>query len=467
MTSKGLRNGTVAAALVLTVGATPLAARADGITDGNQGREALLAGKLDDAIRLFSHAITFGGLTAKNQAITLNLRANAYLEKGQTEVALDDANESLRRLETLDAHFTRAKIYVAQLRFDDAIEDLNRTMAMGGQAADVWALRGSAQLYAGRLDAAVKDLDQSIQLAPTYGFAWRTRGHAYMNMGQDDKAIADETKAIALDSRDIEAHWLRAYAWRYRKKDLAKAVADYTEALRIDPTDSSARTSRADTYEEMGRYADAQADYDAWIQQNPKAPFGYWARGRLELIQGKPGPAAADLAKAVGLKPADAYAVLWLHLARAKQGANDAAELQANAARTGRAIWPGPLLDYLAGKTDAAAVLAKAGEGQGKAKANQLCEADLFLGQDALAKGRRGEGVERLQAAAGACDGGGREARLVRADLQGLGVAAPKPPPTQVASSAPPRPVPAKPKPQVQAQAQAGGDPLLLRGSLK
>jgi tetratricopeptide (TPR) repeat protein len=469
VTSTGLRNGTAAAlvlALAAGLGLGPLPARADGITDGNQGREALLAGKLDEAIRLFTHALTFGGLTAKNQAITLNLRANAYLEKGQTEVALDDANESLRRLETLDAHFTRAKIYVAQLRFDDAIDDLNRTMAMGGQAADVWALRGHAQLYAGRLDAAIKDLDQSIQLAPTYGFAWRTRGHAWMNMGQDDKAIADETKAIALDPKDIEAHWLRAYAYRYRKKDLAKAVADYSEALRIDPTDSSARTSRADTYEEMGRYAEAQADYDAWIQQNPRAPFGYWARGRLELVQGKAGPAAADLAKAVSLKPSDAYAVLWLHLARAKQGANDAAELQANAARTSRALWPGPLLDYFTGKADAAAVLAKAAQGQGKARATQLCEADLFLGQDALTKGRRSEGLERLQAGAGACEGSIREAKLVRADLQGLGVAAPKPAATQMAN-APPRPSSAKPKPQIQAQTQTSDDPLQLRGSLK
>ena len=317
----GLPGAIAAAALIstfsLVLGAAG-AARADGITDGNQGREALLAGNLDEAIRLFTHAVTFGGLNAKNQAITLNLRANAYLEKGQTEVALDDANESLRVYETLDAHFTRGKIYIAQFRFDDAIEDINRTLAMGGEAADVYALRGHAQLYAGRLPEAVKDLDQSIKIQPEYGFAWRTRGHAYMDMGQDDNAIADETKAIALDPKDIEAHWLRAYAWRYRKKDPAKAVADYSEALKIDPNDSSARTSRADTYEEMGRYAEAGADYDAWIKANPRGPFGYWARGRMNLILGKTAPAAADLAKAVSLKPSDAYDVLWLHLARAR-----------------------------------------------------------------------------------------------------------------------------------------------------
>lgn len=465
----GLQNRIAAAALVVSLGlalGAALPARADdGVTEGNQGREALLAGKLDDAIRLFTHAITFGNLTAKNQAVTLNLRANAYLEKGQTEVALDDVNESLRLSETLDAHFTRAKIYIAQFRFDDAIEDIDRTLAMGGQAADVYALRGHAQLYAGRLQDAVKDLDQSIKIQPDYGFAWRTRGHAYMDMGQDDKAIADETKAIALDPKDVEAHWLRAYAWRYRKKEPAKAVADYTEALKVDPADSSSRTSRADTYEEMGRYAEAAADYDVWIQQNPRGPFGYWARGRMNLVLGKAGAAAADLAKAVSLKPSDAYDVLWLHLARAKEGANDAAELQANAAKANRTIWPGPVLDYLTGKIDAAALLTKAGAGEGKARDTQLCEANLFLGQDDLAKGRRADGLETLQTAARVCDGASHEVRLIRADLQKAGAAAPRPAATQASTT--PAPRPPRPKPQVQAQAQTNDDPLSLRGSLK
>jgi tetratricopeptide (TPR) repeat protein len=466
----GLPGGTAAAALFFSIGLSmgaATAARADGVTDGNQGREALLAGNLDEAIRLFTHAVTFGNLTAKNQAITLNLRANAYLEKGQTEVGLDDVNESLRLYETLDAHFTRGKIYIAQFRFDDAIDEVTKTLEMGGQAADVYALRGHAELYAGRLQDAVKDLDQSIKIQPDYAFAWRTRGHAYMDMGQDDKAIADETKAVALDPKDIEAHWLRAYAYRYRKKDPAKAIADYTEALRIDPADSSARTSRADTYEEMGRYAEAGADYDAWIQQNPRGPFGYWARGRMNLVLGRSGAAAADLAKALSLKPTDAYDVLWLHLARTREGANDAAELQANAAKANRTIWPGPLLDYLTGKTDAATALTRAGEGQGRARANQLCEAYLFLGQDDLAKGRRAEGLDKLQAAARSCDAASHEARLIRADLQKAGVAPPKPVLTQAANPAPRPPPPPRPKPQAQAQAQASDDPLSLRGSLK
>ena len=465
----GLRNG-IAAALTLSLALAAAApARADGVTDGNDGRQALLAGKLDEAIRLFTHAIAFGALTAKNQAITLNLRGYAYLQKGQTEVALDDLNESLRLAQTPDAYFTRSKIFIAQFRFDDAIDDLTKAVAVGGNAADVYALRGHAQLYAGRLDAALKDEEESLRLTPDYSFAYRTRGHVFMNMGQDDKAIADETRAIALDPMDIEAHWLRAYAYRYRKKDLVKAVADYTAALAIDPEDSNARTSRADAYEELGRYAEAAADYDAWIGQNPKGPFGYWARGRMNLILNKPAAAATDLAKALSLKPADANAMLWLHLARAKAGADDAAEVRANAAKVNHALWPAPLIDYLTGKADDAAVLAKANEAQGKTRTNQLCEANLFLGQDDLAKGRRPQGLERLQAAVRACDAASREAKLARADLQHSGAAVPRPVLTQ-ASTSKTVPMPAAPPTKTAirlrpAPAQDGDS--LLRGSLK
>ena len=198
----------------------------------------------------------------------------------------------------------------------------------------------------------------------------------------------------------------------------------------------------------------------------------YLAKGQQSLILGKAGAAAADLEQAVRLNPGDASNVLWLHLARNKEHAPDAAELEINAGRADRSAWPGPLLDYLTGKIDASAVLARAGEGP--AKASRLCEADLFLGQEDLAKGRRSQGLERLQAAAGACGHETREAKLALADL---GQDAPKPVLTQASNPTPKAPSPLsgstlKPasmrsgaQTQTQAQLLAGG--LLLRGSLK
>jgi hypothetical protein len=212
----------------------------------------------------------------------------------------------------------------------------------------------------------------------------------------------------------------------------------------------------------------------------PNRADAYLASGQQNLTLGKAGAAAADLEKAVRLKPTNAYNVLWLHFARNKEGAADAVELQINAGRVNRAAWPGPLLDYLTGKIDASAVLAKAGEGEDKARANRMCEAGLFLGQEQMTKGRRSEGLEQLQAAASACDGLSREAQLARASLPGASStpAAPKPAPILADNRMPKvallteptvrpasiRPAPARPQAQDLAQNQF--DPL-LRGSLR
>jgi hypothetical protein len=227
----------------------------------------------------------------------------------------------------------------------------------------------------------------------------------------------------------------------------------------------------------------ARADAPA---ATPTRADAYLASGRSSLALGKAGAAAADLEKAVRLQPTNGYGVLWLHFARNKEGAPDSVELQINAARVNRAAWPGPLLDYLTGKIDATTALDKAGEGQDKARANRLCEADLFVGQEELTKGRRSEGLERLRAAANTCDGVSREAQLARIDLPGA-PAGPKPAPTPTPVSnrlpkatllADPTVTPAsiraasarpQPQPQTLAQAQmtpVPGDPL-LRGSLR
>jgi hypothetical protein len=236
----------------------------------------------------------------------------------------------------------------------------------------------------------------------------------------------------------------------------AAEIADGVVNGRLTPTTHTATPSRADAY---------------------------LASGQQNLALGRAGAAAADLEKAVRLKPTNAYNVLWLHFARNKEGAPDAVELQINAARVNRAAWPGPLLDYLTGKIDATDVLSKASEGDDKARAGRLCETNLFVGQEQMIKGRRSEGLERLQAAAGACDGASREAQLVRADLPGAPTA-PKPILTPAANRVPKaallaaeptvnpasiRPASLKPPPQVLAQAQTTqfrGDPL-LRGSLR
>ncbi len=441
---------------------------ADPVADANTARMAMLARKYDQAIKLFTRAIESNGLNSLNQAIALNLRASAYLEKGQDAAAQADLDASLKLADTADARFTRGRLAADQQHFDAAADDLTRALALGAKAADVYAYRGYAYLFGGKLDLALKDLDQAIAVQPAYDFAYLTRGHAYLNRHEDDKAIADETKAIALNPKSAEAHWLRAYAYHYRKDAPDKALADYSAALLIEPADTDVRAQRAETYEDMGRYGDAVADYAVLIHDNPKVSAAYRSRGRLELMQGRAAEAAADLAKAVSLEPQDGYNTLWLHIARLKSGADDKAEFAANAAHIDAIAWPGPVVQYFAGHVTAEVMLGRATQGAGAAAAGQACEAQLFLSQEDFAQGRKVEGTQRLQAAAKGCDPTSRAARLIKAQLDGPPTAAK----TQVAAADAPvklakaapalASTPTKPKTQI----AQGGD-MLLRGSLK
>ncbi len=242
---------------------------------------------------------------------------------------------------------------------------------------------------------------------------------------------------------------------------LALSALPAAHAREIADSDGGRRVAAAETTE---RHAEVLADYDAWIRRRPRDPSGYFARARLSLVLGKAGAAASDLEKAVRLKPTDAYNVLWLHFARNRESAPDVIELQANAARVNRSVWPGPVLDYVTGKTEASVVLTKAGDAQGKAKAIQLCEADLFLGQDALAEGRRSEGLERLQAAARDCEPATREARLAQAALTPVSDISSKTPPLRAGPIV--RPAAVRSETPSRAQGPAAADPLGLRGRL-
>jgi tetratricopeptide (TPR) repeat protein len=475
-----LRSVLSALAAAALLGALP--AWADGIEDGNAGRQALLRGDVDEAIQLLTHAIVFGALTPQNKAVTLNLRGRAYLSKGQTEVALDNVDESIRLNDSADARYNRALVYMAQYRYEDALPDLDKAQALGAALFDVQAQRGLALMNLGRNDAAIEALDGAIRAKPDQGFAYRTRGHVQLNRKQYALAIADETKAVALDPKDVEAFWLRAYAYRHDKQ-LDRAIADYGRALAVDPADNPSRVSRADAYEEAGRYKEAAEDYSEWIRQNPRAPAGYAARGLMALVDGRFDAAASDFAKALSLKPKDAAMVAWLHLSRLRAGQDDGPELAANLARLDAAAWPAPLNAYFAGRLSAADLLAKAGDPASPANRRSGCDALFFLGAEDLARGRKSDGAARLQAMIRACPADLEQQRIAKADLRRAGLAAP----AQIAQAqiaqaqtAPTRPAdvqhaavkrastaaaPSASSPRSAAQT-GGADPLGLRGRL-
>ena len=165
------------------------------------------------------------------------------------------------------------------------------------------------------------------------------------------------------------------------KGEIDRAIADYTAAFDLDAKDS--RVERSDIHNERGyaaflagRFDDAAADFEK------------------SLTLG-----AASHASDVLWMP---YQAAWLHVARARAGRDDAAELAANAAKMNLDQWPGSLIALFLGKIKAADIGASASHGSmGRSRA---CNLAFFVGQAALAKGDAANAERNLREAQAVCN---------------------------------------------------------------
>ena len=138
--------------------------------------------------------------------------------------------------------------------------------------------------------------------------------------------------------------------------------------------------------------------------KTPDNSYVYFPRAVARLDADDAVGAAEDAATAVKLAPAYAYYVLWLHVARARAGQNDAEELAANAKRIAQSKWPWPLVALFLGsaKSDEARQAAQSAV-QSQARAEQVCVADYFIGVDQIDNGALVDARSSLQSAADHC----------------------------------------------------------------
>jgi tetratricopeptide (TPR) repeat protein len=170
--------------------------------------------------------------------------------------------------------------YAALLRHDYglAIRYLTSAIESGDLSPANLALayhyRGAEYLKTDRYDEAILDLDRAIALNSKLPTAYSDRGIAYRKKGDYGRAIGDYGEAIRI--------WPRWRDW-YLNRGLAysaagrhdEAIADFSQALFFKPDYAEAYVARADAYLESGRRAEALADYRRAIREKPGVVHDY------------------------------------------------------------------------------------------------------------------------------------------------------------------------------------------------
>jgi lipoprotein NlpI len=243
-------------------------------------------------------------------------------------------------------------------------------------------------------------------------------GVTHLQMGHYDRAIRNFDRALSLHPGLVVAWRNRALAHR-EKGDYERAIADYEQASVLAPSDARVFTDRGVAYVLLGDYRQALRDFDHAISLKPDHAPALEHRGRTHFFLGNFAQAAADLQRGRSVDSTDAYAVLWLHLARQRLRQDDREDFTAHAAVVDTAAWPAPIVQHLLGRipADSLEALARTTEIRGRL---QGCVAAFYLGQQALLRGDLSGATASFEATRADCAKESSEYKGAVAELQRL-----------------------------------------------
>jgi tetratricopeptide (TPR) repeat protein len=143
------------------------------------------------------------------------------------------ASERRRRIDsqpsTAAGFRDRARSLILEEKFDLAVKDLDKVLAMRGQDSDAVVLRALACGATGDLRGAIADANRAIELNRTASRAFSVRALAWLGLGECDRAIKDMNEVIALDPDDVDAYYQRAHI-RFTMGDSESALQDVEQA---------------------------------------------------------------------------------------------------------------------------------------------------------------------------------------------------------------------------------------------
>ena len=329
------------------------------------GEKIMAASDFTEALKHYDSAID----PRSPDALNLYRRGATLDALGQTDRALDDYNEAIRRdprsplgyyargvlLATRKRAFDRAiqdfdKVLELQpgnlqalIRRGDAysqlgqagraLADLNRAVADAPLDAEAFLYRGVAQGRRGEEALALADYDQALKLAPHYAQALINRAAVNADAGRQAEAIRDLDAALKIQPNDALALYNRGFA-HFALHDYDKAIADYDAAIQLDPSFGAAYNNRCLTRAVADRdLVKAMADCDTALKLMPLSLDAREVRGFIYLKLGDPVLAIVEYDAELAVDPNRPLALWGRGLARIRNGQVKEGEADQAAAR--------------------------------------------------------------------------------------------------------------------------------------
>lgn len=240
-------------------------------------------------------------------AAALSRRAALRAADGKFDAAIGDFDRAIALAPT-DAHILLQRA-VAQLANRQPLlgaADLDRAIDLAPADADSRLVRASLRLQSRDPGGAVVDLQAADGALPASAAARLRLAAMYGAADSYDAALINYDRWLANHAEDAgRASALNGRCWSRAMlaRDLDKALGDCDAALRLRPKDAAFLDSRALVRLRRGELDKALADYNAAIAAAPRVAWSLFARSVVERRLGDTARADADRAAAIALDP--------------------------------------------------------------------------------------------------------------------------------------------------------------------
>lgn len=133
-------------------------------------------------------------------------RGTTYKLMGETQKAIADLDEYVKATETTGGYLTRARFYADLKKFDLAINDYNKAVALDTKGINSRITRASFYVLSKQYDLALLDVDKVIELDPKNMFAYYQKAVINKEMGQYLLAIKAGEKSVELDPESFSGY---------------------------------------------------------------------------------------------------------------------------------------------------------------------------------------------------------------------------------------------------------------------
>jgi tetratricopeptide (TPR) repeat protein len=237
----------------------------------------MLSGNLDQAIKDSDPALSQGNIDPVSKSKLNFEKGLLYTQKKD----YSSAEDYFTRAITLDSnyafsYYNRGMVRIKLNRIQSAAGDLIAARQKGFGSTDIMKIDSSAQLIfergvyhlsIGDYDSALIFIDAAINVNPNKSYYYYARGECYFSKNDFGESIKAYSLAIGLLINYSEAYYKRGLANLQLGKP-ADAIADFTKAIQYNPQFYLAQKGIGDAYFSLNDYQKCATTLEACLEMN-------------------------------------------------------------------------------------------------------------------------------------------------------------------------------------------------------